>query len=115
MSTSPITREQTEGLIQLLIKASQAYYSGDEPVMSDAEFDSKQSLLQEVCNTGECPELFTEDSDGWRVLGHGDVLLGASLSNKTDSNSDSDNSASASGSASRSRREVTHVPPMLSL
>lgn len=115
MSTSPITREQTEDLIQLLIKASQAYYSGDEPVMSDAEFDSKQSLLQEVCDTGEYSKLFTEGSDGWRVLGHGDVLLGASLSNKTDSDSDTDNSTSASGSASRSRREVTHVPPMLSL
>lgn len=115
MSTSPITHEQTEDLIQLLIKASQAYYSGDEPVISDAEFDSKQSLLQEVCDTGEYSELFVEGSDGWRVLGHGDVLLGASLSNKADSDSDTDNSTSASGSASRSRREVTHVPPMLSL
>lgn len=115
MSTPAITREQTEDLIQLLIKASQAYYSGDEPVMSDTDFDSKQSLLQEVCDTGEYPELFMEGSDGWRVLGHGDVLLGASLSNKTDSNSDSDNSVSKSGSASQSRREVTHVPPMLSL
>lgn len=115
MSTSPITREQTEDLIQLLIKASQAYYSGDEPVMSDAEFDSKQSLLQEVCDTSKYSELFVEGSDGWRVLGHGDVLLGASLSNKADSDSDTDNSTSASGSASQSRREVTHVPPMLSL
>lgn len=115
MSTSLITHEQTEDLIQLLIKASQAYYSGDEPVMSDAEFDSKQSLLQEVCDTGEYSELFVEGSDGWRVLGYGDVLLGASLSNKTDSDSDTDNSTSASGSASRSRREVRHVPPMLSL
>ena len=116
MSTSPtITREQTEDLIQLLIKASQAYYSGDEPVMSDAEFDSNQNLLQEVCDTGEYSELFVEGSDGWRVLGYGDVLLGASLSNKTDSDSDTDNSTSASGSASRSRREVRHVPPMLSL
>ena len=115
MSTSPITREQAEELIQLLIKASQAYYSGDKPVMSDTEFDSNQDLLQEVCDAGEHPELFTEGSDGWRVLGHGDVLLGASLSNKSDSNSDSDNSTSASGSATRSRREVTHVPPMLSL
>lgn len=115
MSTSPINREQTEDLIQLLIKASQAYYSGDEPVMSDTEFDSNQNLLQEVCNTSEYPELFTEGSDGWRVLGHGDVLLGASLSNNADSDSDSDNSASASGSTPRSRREVTHVPPMLSL
>lgn len=115
MSTSPITREQTEDLIQLLIKASQAYYSGDEPVMSDAEFDSNQNLLQEVCDTGEYSKLFTEGSDGWRVLGHGDVLLGASLRNKANSDSDTDNSTSASGSASRSRREVTHVPPMLSL
>lgn len=115
MSTPAITREQTEDLIQLLIKASQAYYSGDEPVMSDAEFDSNQNLLQEVCDTGEYSELFTEGSDGWRVLGHGDVLLGASLSNKANSDSDSDNSTSASGSAARSRREVTHVPPMLSL
>lgn len=115
MSTSPITREQADDLIQLLIKASQAYYSGDEPVMSDAEFDSNQNLLQEVCDTGEHSELFVEGSDGWRVLGHGDVLLGASLSNKADSNSDTDNSTSASGSVSRSRREVTHVPPMLSL
>lgn len=115
MSTPAITREQTEDLIQLLIKASQSYYSGDEPVMSDAEFDSNQNLLQEVCDTGEYSELFTEGSDGWRVLGHGDVLLGASLSNKANSDSDSDNSTSASGSAARSRREVTHVPPMLSL
>ena len=115
MSTSLITREQAEDLIQLLIKASQAYYSGDEPVMSDTEFDSNQNLLQEVCNTSEYPELFTEGSDGWRVLGHGDVLLGASLSNRDDSDSDSDNSTGASGSAPRSRREVTHVPPMLSL
>jgi len=115
LSTSPITREQTEDLIQLLIKASQAYYSGDEPVMSDAEFDSNQNLLQEVCDTGEYSKLFTEGSDGWRVLGHGDVLLGASLRNKANSDSDTDNSTSASGSASRSRREVTHVPPMLSL
>lgn len=115
MSTPAITREQTEDLIQLLIKASQAYYSGDEPDMSDAEFDSNQNLLQEVCDTGEYSELFVEGSDGWRVLGHGDVLLGASLSNKADSDSDTDNSTSASGSASRSRREVTHVPPMLSL
>lgn len=115
MSTPAITREQTEDLIQLLIKASQAYYSGDEPVMSDAEFDSNQNLLQEVCDTGEYSELFTEGSDGWRVLGHGDVLLGASLRNKANSDSDTDNSTSASGSASRSRREVTHVPPMLSL
>lgn len=115
MSTSPINREQTEDLIQLLINASQAYYSGDEPVMSDTEFDSNQNLLQEVCDTGEYSELFTEGSDGWRVLGHGDVLLGASLSNKADSDSDTDNSTSASGSASQSRREVTHVPPMLSL
>lgn len=113
--TPSITCAQTEDLIQLLIKASQAYYSGDEPDMSDAEFDSKQSLLQEVCDTGEYSELFVEGSDGWRVLGHGDVLLGASLSNKTDSNSDSDNSVSKSGSAARFRREVTHVPPMLSL
>lgn len=115
MSTSPITCEQIEDLIQLLIKASQAYYSGDEPVMSDTEFDSSQNLLQEVCDAGEYPELFMEGSDGWRVLGHGDVLLGASLSNKTDSDSDGDNSTSASSSAPRSRREVTHVPPMLSL
>lgn len=115
MSTSPITREQTEDLIQLLIKASQAYYSGDEPIMSDAEFDSNQNLLQEVCDTGEYSELFMEGSDGWRVLGHGDVLLGASLSNKADSDTDADNSTSAGGSASQSRREVTHVPPMLSL
>lgn len=115
MSTSLITREQAEDLIQLLIKASQAYYSGDEPVMSDTEFDSNQNLLQEVCNTSEYPELFTEGSDGWRVLGHGDVLLGASLSNRDDSDSDSDNSISASGPAFSSRREVTHVPPMLSL
>ena len=113
--TPSITCAQTEDLIQLLIKASQAYYSGDEPDMSDAEFDSNQNLLQEVCDTGEYSELFTEGSDGWRVLGHGDVLLGASLSNKADSDSDTDNSTSASGSASRSRREVTHVPPMLSL
>lgn len=115
MSTSPITREQTEDLIQLLIKASQTYYSGDEPVMSNAEFDSNQNLLQEVCDTGEYSELFTEGSDGWRVLGQGDVLLGASLSSKSDSNSDSDSSISASGPAFSSKREVTHVPPMLSL
>ena len=113
--TPSITCAQTEDLIQLLIKASQAYYSGDEPDMSDAEFDSNQNLLQEVCDTGEYSELFVEGSDGWRVLGHGDVLLGASLSNKADSDSDTDNSTSASGSASQSRREVTHVPPMLSL
>ena len=113
MSTSPITREQTEDLIQLLVQASQAYYSGDEPVMSDAEFDSKQSLLQEVCDTGEYSELFTEDSDGWRVLGHGDVLLGASMNNQTGSVSDT--STSNGRSVARSRREVTHVPPMLSL
>ena len=113
--TPSITCAQTEDLIQLLIKASQAYYSGDDPDMSDAEFDSNQNLLQEVCDTGEYSELFVEGSDGWRVLGHGDVLLGASLSNKADSDSDTDNSTSASGSASQSRREVTHVPPMLSL
>lgn len=113
MSTSPITREQTEDLIQLLIKASQAYYSGDEPVMSDAEFDSKQSLLQEVCDTGEYSELFTEGSDGCRVLGHGDVLLGASMNNQTGSVTDT--STSNGRSVARSRREVTHVPPMLSL
>lgn len=113
--TPSITCAQTEDLIQLLIKASQAYYSGDEPDMSDAEFDSNQNLMQEVCDTGEYSELFVEGSDGWRVLGHGDVLLGASLSNKADSDSDTDNSTSASGSASQSRREVTHVPPMLSL
>lgn len=113
MSTSPITREQTEDLIQLLIKASQAYYSGDEPVMSDAEFDSKQSLLQEVCDTGEYSKLFTEGSDGWRVLGHGDVLLGASMNNQTGSVTDT--STSTNRSVARFRREVTHVPPMLSL
>lgn len=113
MSTSPITREQTEDLIQLLIKASQAYYSGDEPVMSDAEFDSKQSLLQEVCDTGEYSELFVEGSDGWRVLGYGDVLLGASMNNQTGSVTDT--STSTNTSTTRSRREVTHVPPMLSL
>jgi DNA ligase (NAD+) len=113
LSTSPITREQTEDLIQLLIKASQAYYSGDEPVMSDAEFDSKQSLLQEVCDTGEYSKLFTEGSDGWRVLGHGDVLLGASMNNQTGSVTDT--STSTNRSVARFRREVTHVPPMLSL
>ena len=113
MSTPAITREQTEDLIQLLIKASQAYYSGDEPVMSDAEFDSKQSLLQEVCDTGEYSKLFTEGSDGWRVLGHGDVLLGASMNNQTGSVTDT--STSTNRSVARFRREVTHVPPMLSL
>lgn len=111
MSTSPITYEQTKDLIQLLVKASQVYYSGDEPVMSDTEFDSSQNLLQEVCDTGEYSELFTESSDGWRVLGHGDVLLGASLDNQTSSATDTSNGRSVV----RSRREVTHVPPMLSL
>lgn len=113
MSTPAITREQTEDLIQLLIKASQAYYSGDEPDMSDAEFDSNQNLLQEVCDTGEYSELFVEGSDGWRVLGHGDVLLGASLDNQT--SSETNTSTSTNRSVTRSRREVTHIPPMLSL
>ena len=113
MSTSPITYEQTKDLIQLLVQASQVYYSGDEPVMSDVEFDSKQSLLQEVCDTGKYSELFTEGSNGWRVLGHGDVLLGASLDNQTSSATDT--STSTNRSVTRSRREVTHIPPMLSL
>jgi len=81
--------------------------------MSDAEFDSKQSLLQEVCDTGEYSKLFTEGSDGWRVLGHGDVLLGASMNNQTGSVTDT--STSTNRSVARFRREVTHVPPMLSL
>ena len=113
LSTSPITREQTEDLIQLLIKASQAYCSGDEPVMPDTEFDSKQRLLQEVCDTGEYSELFAEGSDGWQVLGHGDVLLGSSLDNQL--SSETDTRTITNRSVARSRREVTHVPPMLSL
>lgn len=113
MSIPSITYAQAEALIQALVKASQAYYSGDEPVMSDAEFDSKQSLLQEVCDTENYPELFTDGSGGWRVLGHGDVLLGASLNNQVDIKPEEDTSNGRS--VARSRREVTHVPPMLSL
>lgn len=77
-------------LVNELIAASEAYYSGKELLMTDAEFDSKQSYLEKIYDTLNTEEQAEVD----KVLGREGVTLGATL-NVTD--------------------KVVHQVPMLSL
>jgi len=89
-----IPESDVKNLIKELLDASQEYYQGSgESELSDEEFDAKQAYLHSLSDSGQYQHLFTEGTDGYKLL-DGDVSLG------TQTNSD---------------EIVHHEVPMLSL
>jgi len=63
-------------LVDELIAASEAYYSGDEPIMEDQDFDEKQSYLASILDEISDGELRARASS---ILESDSVNLGASI------------------------------------
>lgn len=86
-----MNKAEVNALINELSRAAEVYYQEtSEPILTDDDFDTKQSLLFEVSD--DFPELFIEGTKGYALL-EGSVGLGSSP-NST---------------------EITHDTPMLSL
>lgn len=63
--------------IEILSEASQRYYSGLDPFMSDEEFDSRRAGLHRFLDTR--PDLFEPGSKGFSLLYETSVSLGAKI------------------------------------
>lgn len=74
-----MTPEETQKLIDELVKASEAYYQDmEESPLTDEEFDAKIDTLRELSKLPELQHLFTTGSPGWNLLDN-DVALGTTL------------------------------------
>lgn len=75
--TEIVSREAVVKLIEELKEASRVYYLGvGETILTDEEFDAKQTYLETLRDGGNFVELFASGSDGEKVL-DGEPLLGA--------------------------------------
>lgn len=89
------TREETIELIEELYDASMKYYQQlEESPLTDEEFDSKMEYLKTLYENNNYPELFTENSVGYKLL-ENDTSLGTTIQENVET--------------------IEHIIPMMSL